>query len=236
MIQGRRRARHFGRQALAMLAALAAAYVVQRPVVSAIDVPDQQGQQAVAPTPAPAAPNYAGHGAVGTWFGKAMQVCELGVAPSVCAQGHPAVVLFMTPILAPDGSFYGDDTLTLGAAPFGPHTTAFGTWAPTSPTEFRADYVFMLKPFPPVTNSITAGRLNWSGTVVDATTLVGWVNVYLQPTLPLSWTRLLDDEYPSFPDLAKGIVSPTKFAKDPTLCRTEGCPLIFKFTIKRISN
>lgn len=70
--------------------------------------------------------------------------------------------------------------------------------------------------------------------MVDADTLVGWVNVYTQPVGPLSWTRMLEYEYPAFPELAKGIVtSPKGFSKDPTLCRTAGCPLIFKFSIKR---
>ncbi|OFW18772.1 MAG: hypothetical protein A3H97_04350 [Acidobacteria bacterium RIFCSPLOWO2_02_FULL_65_29] len=176
------------------------------------------------------------HRAVGSWFGKAVQVCLPGAVPSACFNGQPAVVLFMTPTLTGEGLFVADDSLTLGGAPFGPHTTAHGQWFATSAAEFTADYTFMLRPFPPVADSITALRARWLGQVANADTLVGWVNAYLQPAVPLAWTRLLDSEFPAFPNEAAGIVtSPRGFVRDPALCRTPGCPLVFKFTVKRVA-
>lgn len=91
-----------------------------------------------AQTPPPAT-----HPAVGSWFGKAIRLCLSGAVPSACVGGQPAIALFMTPTLTGDGRFLGNDSLALGSAPFGPHTTAHGTWVPTSSTEFIADYVFM---------------------------------------------------------------------------------------------
>ncbi|HSL23736.1 MAG TPA: hypothetical protein VK886_19545 [Vicinamibacterales bacterium] len=231
MAHSTRRLLRLGAQALVVVAIGAAGATIGWPAGSTIDSAASAGQQ-----PVPSAKDYAGHGAVGSWFGKAIQVCESGVAPAACSFGRPPVVLFMTPTLLPDGLFVADDSMTLGAAPFGPHTTAHGEWFPTSRREFTADYVFMLRSFPPEPESITAVRCRWVGQVVSADTLTGWVNVYQQPLLPLSWQRLLDDEYPTFPRQANGIVtSPTGFLKDPTRCRTAGCPLVFKFTIKRIA-
>lgn len=231
MREWRHRLRRVGVQGLAAAAILTAAATIHPVDGSAAAAAGTAVQQ-----PAPSAKNYTGHGAIGSWFGKAIQVCEAGVAPAACSFGRPPVVLFMTPTLTPEGLFVADDSMTFGAPPFGPHTTAHGEWYPTSPTEFVADYVFMLRPFPPEPDSITAVRCRWVGQVVSGDTLVGWVNVYLQPVIPLSWTRLLEDEFPPFPELAGGIVtSPRGFFKDPTACRTSGCPLVFKFTIKRIA-
>ena len=180
-------------------------------------------------------PPTASHPAVGSWFGKAIQVCT-SVAPSACSGGRPAVVLFMTPTLLSDGLFVADDSLTIGAAPFGPHTTAHGQWAPTSSTDFIADYMFMLRTFPPDLDYISALRARWQGQVISADTIVGWVNAYVQPNMALSWMPLLEREYPAFPREAIGSVTPpTRFLTDPALCRTAGCPLIFKFTIKRVA-
>jgi hypothetical protein len=33
----------------------------------------------------------AGHPAVGSWFGKAQQLCPVRVAPSACSNGSPAI-------------------------------------------------------------------------------------------------------------------------------------------------
>jgi hypothetical protein len=176
------------------------------------------------------------HPAVGAWFGQAIQICPAGVAPSACNQGTPAYTLFMTPTLFSDGLFVADDTAALGGPPDGPHTTAFGSWVPTSPTEFTADYLFMTIPYPYLANALAGLRARWVAKVIDANTIVGWVNGYLMPKVPITWRPLQYDEYPTIP--AEGLVfatSPNGFVKDPATCRTPGCPvLVLKFTVKRI--
>lgn len=180
--------------------------------------------------------DFASHPAVGSWFGKADQVCIAGAVPSACANGQPAVTLYMTPTIYADGNFIGNDSLTLGTAPFGPHTTAHGAWVPTSATEFTADYVFMLPSFPPVPDTVGGVRFRWAAQVISSDTAVGYVNVYFQPPLPLTWTQLVGNEFPAFPPEANGLVtSPQGMVKDPSLCRQAGCPLVFKFTIKRVA-
>ena len=180
----------------------------------------------------------ADHPAVGSWFGKAIQVCPQGVAPSACANGQPANALFMTPTLTADGLFIGNDSFTLLAAPFGPHTTAHGSWAPISSTEFSAEYVFMTVTYPPDAKTISGYRFRWFAQVISADTAVGYVNLYTLSAVPLTWTPLLPNEFPDFPDEALGFVTPpVGVVTDPTLCRPEkeGCPLVFKFTIKRVT-
>jgi hypothetical protein len=178
----------------------------------------------------------ADHPAVGSWFGKAIQVCPQGVAPSACASGQPANALFMTPTLTADGLFIGNDSFTLLSAPFGPHTTAHGSWSPTTSTEFTAEYVFMTVTFPPVARTISGYRFRWAAQVISADTAVGYVNLYILPAVPVTWTPLLSNEFPVFPDEAARFVTPPEgVVKDPTLCRTDDCPLVFKFTIKRVT-
>ena len=180
----------------------------------------------------------AGHAAVGSYFGKAIQVCPSGVAPSACSGGRPAAALFMTPTLTPDGLFVADDSFTLLPAPAGNHSTAHGTWDPTSSTDFTAEYVFMTKAYPPAASgvSIAGVRARWVAKVVDADTLEGWVNAYFLDAVPVEWARLVrDDEFPTLPPEATPFfTSPSGFIRDPSLCRTEGCPQVFKFTLKRI--
>ena len=176
------------------------------------------------------------HPAVGSWFGRAIQVCPQGVAPSACAFGLQAPALFMTPTLTADGIFLGNDTFSLEGPPFGPHTTAHGSWVATSSTEFTADYVFMVGTFPPVADHFVAVRFQWRAQVIDADTAVGYVNAWFMPEIPLKWTPLAANEFPSYPaEAAAALKPPTAFIKDPTLCSTDPCPLVFKFTIKRIT-
>lgn len=190
----------------------------------------------VAALAAQARPNYGDHPLVGSWFGKAVQLCPAGVAPAACGAGNPALVLFMTPTVAADGTFLGNDSLDLLSPPLGPHTTAHGEWVPTSRTGFRADYVLMLGTFPkPLQPTVSAARFRWAGEVIDAGTAIGYVNAYFQPPVPLTWSRLSRDEFPAFPREADGLVtSPPQFYTDPGDCRGSGCPLVFKFTIKRV--
>ncbi len=180
----------------------------------------------------------ADHPAVGSYFGKAIQVCPSGVSPSACANGQPAAALLMTPTLLSDGLFIADDSFTMLGPPFGPHATAHGTWTPTSRTEFTAEYVFMTNPYPPVVGGVFVSgvRARWLATVVDADTIVGWVNAYFLNSVPVTWERLvLERDFPVFPPQASGFVTPPgDFIKDPSLCRTAGCPQVFKFTLKRI--
>ena len=176
------------------------------------------------------------HPAVGSWFGKAVQVCAAGVAPAACNGGQPAVALFMTPTLSSDGIFLGNDSFALLPAPFGPHTTAHGAWVATSATEFTAEYVFMGDVFPPVANTVTGYRFRWLAKVISADTAVGYVNLYSLATVPLTWTPLQADEFPAFPVEALGFVTPPAgVVTDPTTCMGTGCPLVFKFTIKRVT-
>jgi hypothetical protein len=175
------------------------------------------------------------HPAVGSYFGKAMQVCAAGVAPSACAGGVPAGVLFMTPTLTSDGLFVADDSYTFQDPPFGPHATAHGSWTPTSATEFTAEYVFMTKPYPPKDGFITGVRARWVAKVIDANTLVGWVNAYFLSAVPTGWSPLAVDQFPGLPtESAPFYTAPSGFITDPGTCLTAGCPQVFKFTLKRI--
>lgn len=180
----------------------------------------------------------ADHPAVGSYFGKAVQLCPSGVAPSACVEGRPASALLMTPTLTSDGLFVADDSFTLLLAPYGPHATAHGSWVPTSKTEFTAEYVFMTRPFPPVASgvSVTGVRASWQAKVIDPDTVVGWVNAYFLDPVPVEWERLAtENAYPTFPQEGYQFVTAhPNFIKDPSLCRTAGCPQVFKFTLKRV--
>jgi hypothetical protein len=182
-------------------------------------------------------PTTVGHKAVGSWFGRAVQVCEPGVGPSVCVgTGRPAEVLLMTPTLTPDGLFIADDTLKFTVD----HLTAHGQWKALSSTEFLADYMFVLPNIPGTPPGSLAGlRARWQGRVLDDNTLVGHVNAVLAAGIPALWQRLGDDEFPGFPNEALPLVTaPEGFIFQPQRCAnpgTPGCPLVFKFTIKRIT-
>jgi hypothetical protein len=176
------------------------------------------------------------HPAVGSWIGIATQVCQAGVAPSACGAGGPAISLFMTPTLTSDGDFVADDTLTLQGPPFGPHTTAHGRWIPTSSTEFIADYVFMIKSYPPVEDTINCLRARWLAQVISPNEIVGHVNAYIVPSIPVSWSKLSAEDFPAFPVEGLPVVtSPQIFYNDPSECQGQGCPLVFKFRIKRVT-
>lgn len=178
-------------------------------------------------------PSTVGHKAAGSWFGRAVQVCPSGVAPAACSAAGPARALLMTPTLCQDGSFFGNDTLTFDT----PHLTAHGTWRALSRTEFDADYAFAnsrIVAFPE--NTVSAIRFRWQGEVFDDNTLVGWVNAHFTFAIPIAWQRLEANQFPGFPPEALPIVTtPTRFIRDPSTCRTPDCPLVFKFTIKRVT-
>ena len=182
-------------------------------------------------------PSTRNHKAVGSWFGRAVQVCENGVGPAVCVgTGRPAEVLLMTPTLTPDGLFVADDTLTLTRN----HLTAHGQWKALSDTEFLADYMFILPRVPgTLENSVAGLRARWQGRVLDDNTLVGHVNAFLTTGVPLWWQRLADNEFPGFPSEGLPLVTaPSGFIFQPQRCEdpgTTGCPLVFKFTLKRIT-
>lgn len=191
------------------------------------------GVTAQTPSPIPTQ----GHGAVGSFFGAAIELCAAGVAPAACAGGNPALTLFMTPTLYADGNFIGNDSFSIGSAPFGPHSTAHGQWIATSTTDFTADYTFMLNAFPPQGNgAIQALRFRWQGTVLDKQTLIGFVNMYFSLPMTLPWVNLLPNEFPVLPpQTSVPLTPPPTFYRDPSLCRTAGCPLVFKFTVKRVA-
>lgn len=170
------------------------------------------------------------HPAVGSWFGKAVQVCA---SPATCQN----VALFMTPTLTQDLEFIANDSLTLGGAPFGPHTTAHGRWIPTSDYGIVADYVFML-PSASKSPAITVLRFRWQATVVDYDTMTGYVNIYFGPDVPVAWENLSEDQYPTIPSEATfAVTPPIGFYRIPANCPSgpPACPLIFKFTVKRVN-
>lgn len=182
-------------------------------------------------------PSTRDHRAVGSWLGKAVQVCEAGLAPSVCVgAGRPAEALLMTPTLTADGLFIADDSLTFGLK----HLTAHGQWRPTSATGFVADYAFVISTIPGTPAGSLAGlRARWQGQVLDDSTLVGHVNAIFTAGVPVAYQRLDDDQFPSLPaQLAPLLSAPTSFTETPLRCAnpgTPGCPLVFKFTIKRLA-
>jgi hypothetical protein len=143
----------------------------------------------------------------------------------------------MTPTLTQDHEFIGNDSLALGGPPFGPHTTAHGRWIPTSQTDIVADYVFMLpgSSSPP---TLTVLRFRWQAQVIDEDTMTGYVNIFFGPNVPLDWENLTSSEYPKIPNEATFVVTPPlNFYTDAATCSSgpPACPLIFKFTIKRVS-
>ncbi len=209
------------------------------PAVPRHDAPEIQSQAEGAFVPdlngGGAGAQNGAHPVIGSWFGRAIQVCPQGVAPSACAFGLQAPSLFMTPTLNADGNFLGNDTFAISGPPFGPHTTAHGSWIGTGATTFTADYVFMVPSWPPKDNTFVPVRFQWQGQVIDAETAVGYVNAWFLKAVPLQWVALGDNEFPSFPSQATAALKPpTPFYKDPTLCPADPCPLVFKFTIKRV--
>jgi hypothetical protein len=169
------------------------------------------------------------HPAIGSWFGKADQVCASAAA---CQN----VTLFMTPTLSQDLGFVANDSLALGGPPFGPHTTAHGRWIPTSPSAIVADYVFML-PGTAAPPTITVLRFRWQATVTDFDTMQGYVNIFFGPNLPVVWDNLTATQFPPLPNEATpALTAPINFFTDPATCASgpPACPLIFKFTVKRV--
>ena len=174
------------------------------------------------------------HPAVGSWFGRAVELCRSTDDPIISCNGLiPAFDLYMTPTLTSDGLFIGNDSLSLGGPPFAPHTTAHGEWVPNGKQAFIADYVFMLNGL----GGMTGLRFRWDAKVINATTAIGFVNIYFQPSIPPAWEPLTTNQFPTFPPLANGLVtSPAGVVHNPDDCpfNFTSCPLVFKFTIKRV--
>ena len=173
-----------------------------------------------------------GHPAAGSWFGKAVQLLPSG-APG------PGIALYMTPTLTEDGLFLGNDSLSLGAPPFGPHTTAHGRWAPTDRDSIVADYLFMLPGPPddstvPPTSSIVAARFVWEADVIGRNTMVGHVNIQIGAPIPEDWESLTPDGDPvTLPEAAMDLVdAPAEFYSDPAAAPPG--VLVFKFKIQRV--
>jgi hypothetical protein len=172
---------------------------------------------------------------VGTWFGKAVQVC--GEPISACSKG----AIMMTPTVHADGMFTANDTLEFVPVPFGTHATAHGAWESTGPKSMIADYMF-LNPTVAATifPSSTATRLRWSSEVTDdGNTMVGYVNAYSKPVVPTVWESLDKDQFPTVPKEGIDIaVIPDKTVyKHPSECTLyppSSCPLVFKFRILRV--
>jgi hypothetical protein len=171
------------------------------------------------------------HPWVGAWFGFAQELCATG--DTTCPQAS----LFMTPSIFADGNFIGNDDFAIGGPPFGPHTTAHGQWVATGPDSITVDYVFML-PGTTATN-VTALRFRWLATVTSPTTMQGYVNIFFGPEMPLSWTALSANQFPTIPTQQQFFLTPpTTFYNNPANCSggpAANCPLIFKFSIARVA-
>jgi hypothetical protein len=168
------------------------------------------------------------HPAIGSWFGKAVQVCA---SAATCFN----VTLFMSPTLTQDYNFVAGDTLELGGPPFGPHTSAHGRWIPTSSSSIIADYVFMLPGS--AASNISVVRFRWQATATDYNTMQGWVNATFGPYVPVAYESLTASQFPTIPNEASfALTPPINFYTDATACPSgpPACPLIFKFTIKRV--
>ncbi len=174
------------------------------------------------------------HPALGAWFGKAVESCVGDPATNCAGLGLPALSLFMTPSFYADGNLIVNDSLAIGGAPFGPHTTAHGQWIPTGQNELVADMVFMLPA--PVTGSVSAIHIRYSAAVIPPNTMVGYVNIYVSfPPLPLSLEVLGPDDFPTLPSTATDLViSPNNVYTDQNQCTVMGCPLVFKFKVLRV--
>lgn len=176
------------------------------------------------------------HPAVGAWFGKAEETCVGDPTTNCGGLGLPAISLFMTPSFYADGNFLGNDSLAVGGAPFGPHTTAHGDWRPAGRNKLVADIVFMLPA--PVTASVSAVHIKYAATVVSPDTMVGYVNIYVAfPPLPLGWEPTAPGEFPTLPDTVTALVTPPDTVyTDQSQCAAPGCPLVFKFKVLRVTS
>jgi hypothetical protein len=69
--------------------------------------------------------------------------------------------------------------------------------------------------------------------------MVGYVNVFFGPPIPLAWSALTADEFPPIPGQQLiPLTPPTTFYDDPAKCPggpAAGCPLVFKFTVQRVT-
>lgn len=172
------------------------------------------------------------HPAIGGWFGEAIQLCATTTDPS-CYQ----VALLMTLNISSDGTFIGNDSLALGGPPFGPHTTAHGHWIPTSSTDIIADYVFML-PGTTTPPTINALRFRWQASATSYNVMTGYVNIFFGPAIPVVWQKLTPTQNPTLPaEIVPPLTPPVLFYTDPAQCPggPPACPLVFKFTIQRVS-
>ena len=85
-------------------------------------------------------------------------------------------------------------------------------------------------------STVNALLFRLQGDVIDPNTIVGHVNIYFFAPIPVQWQSLGALEFPTFPAEATGIVtSPSGVVTDPSTCTVPGCPLVFKFTVKRVA-
>ena len=177
----------------------------------------------------------ANHPAVGAWFGKAEETCTGDPATNCAGLELPAITLFMTPSFYADGNFLGNDSLAVGGAPFGPHTTAHGEWVPTGRNKIAADIVFMLPA--PIAASVSAVHIKYAATVTSPGTMVGYVNIYIAfPPLPLTWQSTAQGEFPNLPSTVTDLVTPPDTVyTHQSQCTAPACPLVFKFKLLRVT-
>jgi hypothetical protein len=69
--------------------------------------------------------------------------------------------------------------------------------------------------------------------------MVGYVNIFFGPPIPVVWQSLTTSQFPTIPpEQVIPMTPPAKFYTDPAQCPggpAAGCPLIFKFTVQRIT-
>lgn len=86
--------------------------------------------------------------------------------------------------------------------------------------------------------TVNAARFRWQATVRTWNTMVGYVNIFFGPPMPVAWQSLTADQFPAIPpEQLVPLTPPARFYDDPALCPggPPSCPLIFKFTVQRVT-
>ena len=89
-------------------------------------------------------------------------------------------------------------------------------------------------PSPADAGFLAGARFRWVAEVVELDTMVGYVNIWIDPAIPQAWEDLGPADFPTVPPAARDLVEgPEAFFTDPADCALLGC-LVFKFTIHKI--
>jgi hypothetical protein len=86
--------------------------------------------------------------------------------------------------------------------------------------------------------TVNALRFRWQASVVRWDTMAGYVNIFFGPEIPVAWENISPGQFPTLPaEAAPAVTPPARFYTDPAQCGggPPACPLVFRFTIKRVS-